>query len=150
MNAYLQHIDRIPENLKHLYKTAFEVDIFALIAATARRQKWIDMGVSFNLYIAQPSGKLLNDMYMACWKKGLKTTYYLRALSATTTEKSTINTGSLNAVSSGSTASSTAAASAHKRLPCQKLAHWMSQTATPANKTPWVTVRVSAVTHHIF
>ena len=85
----LQHIDRIPENLKHLYKTAFEVDIFALIAATARRQKWIDMGVSFNLYIAQPSGKLLNDMYMACWKKGLKTTYYLRGQGATRIEKST-------------------------------------------------------------
>ena len=85
----LQHIDRIPEDLKHLYKTAFEVDIFALIAATARRQKWIDMGVSFNLYIAQPSGKLLNDMYMACWKKGLKTTYYLRGQGATRIEKST-------------------------------------------------------------
>ena len=85
----LQHIDRIPEDLKHLYKTAFEVDIFALIAATSRRQKWIDMGVSFNLYIAQPSGKLLNDMYMACWKKGLKTTYYLRGQGATRIEKST-------------------------------------------------------------
>jgi ribonucleoside-diphosphate reductase alpha chain len=85
----LQHIDRIPEDLKHLYKTAFEVDIFALIACTARRQKWIDMGVSFNLYIAQPSGKLLNDMYMACWKKGLKTTYYLRGQGATRIEKST-------------------------------------------------------------
>ena len=87
----LQHIDRIPEDLKHLYKTAFEVDIFALIAATSRRQKWIDMGVSFNLYIAQPSGKLLNDMYMACWKKGLKTTYYLRGQGATRIEKSTTN-----------------------------------------------------------
>jgi ribonucleoside-diphosphate reductase alpha chain len=85
----LQHIDRIPEDLKHLYKTAFEIDIFALIAATSRRQKWIDMGVSFNLYIAQPSGKLLNDMYMACWKKGLKTTYYLRGQGATRIEKST-------------------------------------------------------------
>jgi len=85
----LQHIDRIPEDLKHLYKTAFEIDIFALIACTARRQKWIDMGVSFNLYIDQPSGKLLNDMYMACWKQGLKTTYYLRGQGATRIEKST-------------------------------------------------------------
>eukprot|EP00752_Nemacystus_decipiens_P013662 g12115.t1 len=85
----LQHIDRIPEDLKHLYKTAFEVDIFALIACTARRQKWIDMGVSFNLYIGQPSGKLLNDMYMSCWKQGLKTTYYLRGQGATRIEKST-------------------------------------------------------------
>ena len=85
----LQHIDRVPEELKHLYKTAFEVDIFALIACTARRQKWIDMGISFNLYIAQPSGKLLNDMYMACWKQGLKTTYYLRGQGATRIEKST-------------------------------------------------------------
>ncbi|MEO0476547.1 MAG: ribonucleoside-diphosphate reductase subunit alpha, partial [Planctomycetota bacterium] len=85
----LQHIDRIPEDLKHLYKTAFEVDIFALIACTARRQKWIDMGISFNLYIGQPSGKLLNDMYMSCWKQGLKTTYYLRGQGATRIEKST-------------------------------------------------------------
>jgi len=85
----LQHIDRIPEDLKHLYKTAFEVDIFALIACTARRQKWIDMGISFNLYIDQPSGKLLNDMYMSCWKQGLKTTYYLRGQGATRIEKST-------------------------------------------------------------
>ena len=85
----LQHIDRIPEDLKHLYKTAFEIDIFALIACTARRQKWIDMGISFNLYIDQPSGKLLNDMYMSCWKQGLKTTYYLRGQGATRIEKST-------------------------------------------------------------
>ena len=85
----LQHIDRVPEDLKHLYKTAFEIDIFALVACTARRQKWIDMGISFNLYIDQPSGKLLNDMYMACWKKGLKTTYYLRGQGATRIEKST-------------------------------------------------------------
>ncbi|MFN3166661.1 MAG: ribonucleoside-diphosphate reductase subunit alpha [Phycisphaeraceae bacterium] len=85
----LQHIDRVPEDLKHLYKTAFEIDIFALIACTARRQKWIDMGISFNLYIDQPSGKLLNDMYMSCWKQGLKTTYYLRGQGATRIEKST-------------------------------------------------------------
>ena len=85
----LQHIDRVPEDLKHLYKTAFEIDIFALVACTARRQKWIDMGISFNLYIDQPSGKLLNDMYMACWKQGLKTTYYLRGQGATRIEKST-------------------------------------------------------------
>lgn len=85
----VQHIDRIPEHLKELYKTAFEVDPFAMIECTSRRQKWIDMGISFNLYIDTPSGKMLNDMYMACWKKGLKTTYYLRSLSATRIEKST-------------------------------------------------------------
>ncbi|MEM9020343.1 MAG: ribonucleoside-diphosphate reductase subunit alpha [Planctomycetota bacterium] len=85
----LAHIDRIPDALKQVYKTAFEIDIFYLIEATSRRQKWIDMGISFNLYIDQPSGKLLNDMYMACWTKGLKTTYYLRGQGATRIEKST-------------------------------------------------------------
>ncbi|MFI4862088.1 MAG: ribonucleoside-diphosphate reductase subunit alpha [Phycisphaerales bacterium JB063] len=85
----VQHIDRIPDELKELYKTAFEVDAFAMIECTSRRQKWIDMGISFNLYIDTPSGKLLNDMYMACWEKGLKTTYYLRSLGATRIEKST-------------------------------------------------------------
>ena len=85
----VQHIDRIPDDLKDLYKTAFEVDPFAMIECTSRRQKWIDMGISFNLYIDTPSGKMLNDMYMACWQKGLKTTYYLRSLGATRIEKST-------------------------------------------------------------
>ncbi|XAM01396.1 ribonucleoside-diphosphate reductase subunit alpha [Phycisphaeraceae bacterium D3-23] len=85
----VQHIDRIPADLKELYKTAFEVDPFAMIECTSRRQKWIDMGISFNLYIDTPSGKMLNDMYMACWEKGLKTTYYLRSLGATRIEKST-------------------------------------------------------------
>lgn len=85
----LQDIDRIPADLKAIYKTAFEIDPFHLIEATSRRQKWIDMGISFNLYMDQPSGKLLNDMYVAAWTKGLKTTYYLRSQGATRIEKST-------------------------------------------------------------
>ena len=82
-------IERVPPDLKALYQTAFEVDINAMIEATSRRQKWIDMGISFNLYIDQPSGKKLNDMYMSAWRKGLKTTYYLRSQGATRIEKST-------------------------------------------------------------
>ncbi len=85
----VQEIDRIPDDLKRLYETAFEVDVVKLIDATARRQKWIDMGISFNLYIAKASGKALNDMYFAAWRKGLKTTYYLRSQAATQIEKST-------------------------------------------------------------
>ncbi|MEM7683012.1 MAG: ribonucleoside-diphosphate reductase subunit alpha [Planctomycetota bacterium] len=87
----VQQIDRIPDDLKALYQTAFEVDPVALVECNARRQKWIDMGISFNQYMAVPSGKMLNDMYFACWSKGLKTTYYLRSQAATQVEKSTGN-----------------------------------------------------------
>lgn len=87
----LGEIDRIPANLKALYQTAFEVDSHFLIEATSRRQKWIDMGISFNLYLAKPSGKALSDMYLHCWRKGLKTTYYLRSQAATQVEKSSID-----------------------------------------------------------
>ncbi len=87
----LQEIERVPEDLKERFATAFEIDAAWLLACAAARQKWIDMGQSLNLYLAQPSGKKLNDMYMAAWEQGLKTTYYLRALSATTVEKSTLD-----------------------------------------------------------
>ena len=87
----LQDIEGIPEDLKALYQTAFEVDVFYLIECCSRRQKWVDMGISFNLYIDQPSGRKLNDMYFACWRKGLKTTYYLRSQAATQVEKSSID-----------------------------------------------------------
>jgi ribonucleoside-diphosphate reductase alpha chain len=87
----LDPIDRIPEDLKRLYRTAFEVDAHFLIEANSRRQKWIDMGISFNLYLAKPSGPALADMYTHCWRKGLKTTYYLRSLAATQIEKSSID-----------------------------------------------------------
>ncbi len=91
-------IPSIPEDLRVLYKTAFNVEPKWLIEAASRRQKWIDMGQSLNLYMAQPSGKKLDDMYRLAWKKGLKTTYYLRSLGATTAEKSTINTREHNSV----------------------------------------------------
>ena len=85
----IQEIERIPENLKKVYMTAFEIEPEWLIECGSRRQKWIDMGQSLNLYIAEPSGKKLHDMYMSAWRKGLKTTYYLRSLGATQIEKST-------------------------------------------------------------
>ncbi len=98
----VQKIDRIPDDLKALYSTAFEVEPRWIVEAASRRQKWIDQAQSLNLYIAGANGKKLDITYRMAWLRGLKTTYYLRALSATTTEKSTVNTGTLNAVSSGS------------------------------------------------
>ncbi len=85
----IQEIERIPDELKKVYLTAFEIEPEWLIECGSRRQKWIDMGQSLNLYIAEPSGKKLHDMYMSAWRKGLKTTYYLRSLGATQIEKST-------------------------------------------------------------
>ena len=82
-------IERIPDELKVIYLTAFEIEPEWIIECAARRQKWIDMGQSLNLYMAEPSGKKLHDMYMFAWKSGLKTTYYLRSLGATQIEKST-------------------------------------------------------------
>jgi len=97
----LGQIDRIPDDLKALYATAFEIDTSWLIEAAARRQKWIDQAQSLNLYIASPSGKKLDELYRLAWKRGLKTTYYLRSRSATHVEKSTLKgtDGKLNAVS---------------------------------------------------
>jgi ribonucleoside-diphosphate reductase alpha chain len=94
-------IDRIPDDLKALYATAFEIDAKWLIEAASRRQKWIDQAQSLNLYIANPSGKKLDELYRLAWRKGLKTTYYLRSRSATHVEKSTLKVtdGKLNAVS---------------------------------------------------
>ncbi len=101
-NGSIQNIDRIPDDLKAKYATAFEVDSKWLIEAASRRQKWIDQAQSLNLYIAQPSGKKLDTTYKFAWYKGLKTTYYLRSLGASDSEKSTIDRGSLNAVQSSS------------------------------------------------
>lgn len=96
----VQKIDRIPEDLKALYATAFEVEPRWIVDAASRRQKWIDQAQSLNLYIAGANGKKLDITYRMAWYSGLKTTYYLRALAATSTEKSTVETGSLNAVAS--------------------------------------------------
>jgi ribonucleoside-diphosphate reductase alpha chain len=87
----VQEIRRIPEDIRLRYLTAFEVEPQWLVECAARRQKWLDMGQSLNLYMASPSGKKLNDMYFFAWHKGLKTTYYLRTLAATQVEKSTID-----------------------------------------------------------
>jgi len=82
-------IDRIPQEVKRLFLTAFDVEPDWIIECASRRQKWIDMGQSLNLYLAEPSGKKLHQMYLLAWKKGLKTTYYLRSTGATRIEKST-------------------------------------------------------------
>jgi ribonucleoside-diphosphate reductase alpha chain len=87
----LAEIDRVPGDIKARYQTAFEIDPRWLIDAAARRQKWIDMGQSLNLYLADPSGRKLHDMYLAAWLAGLKTTYYLRTRAATQVEKSTVD-----------------------------------------------------------
>jgi ribonucleoside-diphosphate reductase alpha chain len=92
-------IDRVPEELKRLYATAFEVDATWLVEAAARRQKWIDQAQSLNIYMAGASGKKLDETYKLAWLRGLKTTYYLRTTSATYTEKSTVAPGAMNAVS---------------------------------------------------
>lgn len=94
----VQAIDRIPEDIKHRYQTAFELDPEWYVESASRRQKWIDQAQSLNLYMAKPSGKKLDELYRMAWLKGLKTTYYLRSMGATNAEKSTIADGALNAV----------------------------------------------------
>jgi ribonucleoside-diphosphate reductase alpha chain len=94
----LAKIDRIPQNLREIYATAFEITPSWLVEAAARRQKWIDQAQSLNIYMAGASGKKLDETYKLAWLRGLKTTYYLRTTSATHTEKSTSKTGALNAV----------------------------------------------------
>ena len=98
----LHPIDRVPQDIKALYSTAFEVEPQWLVEAASRRQKWIDQAQSLNIYMAGASGKKLDDTYKLAWVRGLKTTYYLRTQSATHVEMSTVNTRQLNAVSSGS------------------------------------------------
>ena len=100
----LRRIDRVPEDLKALYATAFEIETQWLVEAAARRQKWIDQAQSLNIYMAGASGKKLDETYKLAWLRGLKTTYYLRTLSATAAEKSTVKSSQLNAVSSGARA----------------------------------------------
>lgn len=108
----VQKIARIPEELKAIFATAFEVDTRWIVDAASRRQKWIDQAQSLNLYIAGANGKKLDITYKMAWLRGLKTTYYLRALGATSAEKSTINTGALNAVKPASVEAPVVAAAA--------------------------------------
>ena len=94
----LAKIDRIPQEIRSLYATAFEVEPNWLVECAARRQKWIDQSQSLNIYMAGASGKKLDETYKLAWLRGLKTTYYLRTMGATHVEKSTGKTGALNAV----------------------------------------------------
>ena len=97
----LRPIDRVPAEVKALYATAFEVETSWIVEAAARRQKWIDQAQSLNIYMAGASGKKLDDTYKLAWLRGLKTTYYLRTMGATHAEKSTVQAGKMNSVSSG-------------------------------------------------
>jgi ribonucleoside-diphosphate reductase alpha chain len=106
----LSKIDRIPQDLRDLYATAFEVEPLWLVEAASRRQKWIDQAQSLNIYMAGASGKKLDDTYKLAWLRGLKTTYYLRTISATHVEKSTVKGGALNSVSNGDPTLAAAAA----------------------------------------
>ncbi|AVS87425.1 ribonucleoside-diphosphate reductase subunit alpha [Paracidovorax avenae] len=111
----LHPIDRVPQDVKALYSTAFEVAPTWLVEAASRRQKWIDQAQSLNIYMAGASGKKLDETYKLAWVRGLKTTYYLRTQSATHVEMSTVNTRQLNAVSSGSDGAMQAAGSGAAR-----------------------------------
>ena len=119
----LATIDRVPANLRNLYATAFEIDAKWIIEAGARRQKWIDQAQSLNIYMAGASGKKLDETYKLAWLRGLKTTYYLRTLAATSAEKSTGEGGELNAVSSsGAQLGSAAAGAGSRNAPAPKSA----------------------------
>jgi ribonucleoside-diphosphate reductase alpha chain len=114
----LRRIDRVPDELKSLYATAFEVETQWLVEAAARRQKWIDQAQSLNIYMAGASGKKLDETYKLAWLRGLKTTYYLRTMGATHAEKSTVSHGAMNSVptSGGTSALDAAAAKAQSMM----------------------------------
>ena len=114
----VQKIDRIPQRLKTLYATAFEINPRWIVDAASRRQKWIDQAQSLNLYINEANGKKLDVTYRMAWYRGLKTTYYLRAMAATSTEKSTVSSGTLNAVSANMNAPTVAAGPAEVPQAC--------------------------------
>ncbi|MFK0248910.1 ribonucleoside-diphosphate reductase subunit alpha [Amycolatopsis azurea] len=144
----LGQIDRVPDDLKALYATAFEIESKWLVDAGSRRQKWIDQAQSLNLYIAAPSGRKLDELYRYAWHKGLKTTYYLRARSATHVEKSTLRgtDGKLNAVSA--TPAPAAPASPKPAAPAPAASPSPSATAavspSPAAAVPAVPVTAPA------
>ena len=126
----LAPIDRVPSDIKALYATAFEVETTWLVEAAARRQKWIDQAQSLNIYMAGASGKKLDDTYKLAWIRGLKTTYYLRTISATHAEKSTVTAGRMNAVSSGHDTAGGAAMSALEAAAAAARAQLASSPAT--------------------
>ncbi|MGA0610414.1 ribonucleoside-diphosphate reductase subunit alpha [Caldimonas sp. KR1-144] len=132
----LRRIDRVPEELKQLYATAFEIEPVWLVEAAARRQKWIDQAQSLNIYMAGASGKKLDETYKLAWTRGLKTTYYLRTIGATHAEKSTVKAGSMNAVpnvggvAGGAAAAPAAAPSALERAAAAAQAQMAAVPAT--------------------
>ena len=97
----INKIDQIPPEMKARYKTAFDIDPTWLVRCAAARQKWIDQAQSLNIYLREPDGKKLEETYLLAWQKGLKTTYYLRSLSATSHEKYSAKTGAHTAVDAG-------------------------------------------------
>ncbi len=134
----LAKIDRIPQDLRDIYATAFEVEPSWLVEAASRRQKWIDQAQSLNIYMAGASGKRLDETYKLAWLRGLKTTYYLRTIGATHTEKSTSKTGALNAVAvDGGMSHSAAAAAATAAAP-------VSMTASAASMATVAAAEVEA------
>jgi ribonucleoside-diphosphate reductase alpha chain len=126
----LRRIDRVPEDLKELYATAFEIETQWLVEAAARRQKWIDQGQSLNIYMAGASGKKLDETYKLAWLRGLKTTYYLRTVGATHAEKSTVKAGQMNSVSSGSDTGAKLAAPVAQVAPAVVVAEPQIEAAT--------------------
>jgi len=94
----ISNVDRVSDDIKQLFATAFEIDARWLVEAGSRRQKWLDQAQSLNLYLSEPNGSKLDNLYKLAWVRGLKTTYYLRTLGATHVEKSTLADGKLNAV----------------------------------------------------
>jgi ribonucleoside-diphosphate reductase alpha chain len=112
----LSKIDRIPPDVRALYATAFEIEPRWLVEAAARRQKWVDQSQSLNIYMAGASGKKLDETYKLAWLRGLKTTYYLRTLGATSAEKSTGRAGQLNAVNADGGLSASAVAATQPKF----------------------------------
>ena len=124
----LRPIDRVPQDVKALYATAFEVETSWIVEAASRRQKWIDQAQSLNIYMAGASGKKLDETYKLAWLRGLKTTYYLRTQSATHVEKSTVTAGKMNSVAS----STVTAASSVSAIDKAAAAAQIQMDATPA------------------
>jgi ribonucleoside-diphosphate reductase alpha chain len=149
----LRRIDRVPEDIKALYATAFEVETVWLVEAAARRQKWIDQAQSLNIYMAGASGKKLDDTYKLAWLRGLKTTYYLRTMGATHAEKSTVKAGQLNAVSSGAGGASSggmsameaAAAAAQAQMAAAAQAAAVTAAAAASSATPGTDIKFCAI-----
>ena len=128
----LRPIDRVPQDIKALYATAFEVETSWIVEAAARRQKWIDQAQSLNIYMAGASGKKLDETYKLAWIRGLKTTYYLRTQSATHAEKSTVQAGKMNSVSAGGVPKNNSLSSSVSTLDAAVFAAQAQMSASPA------------------